>query len=81
MLLGVPVSVVMLVLAWWWLTRKDFGIGSSADSGELIRDELAKLGAMSRGEKLVALVFLVTAAAWIFRPLLSASLMPWLSDT
>lgn len=81
MLLGVPVSVVMLVLAWWWLTRKDFGIGSSADSGEMIRDELAKLGAMSRGEKLVALVFLVTAAAWIFRPLLSASLMPWLSDT
>jgi sodium-dependent dicarboxylate transporter 2/3/5 len=47
----------------------------------MIRDELAKLGAMSRGEKLVALVFLVTAAAWIFRPLLSASLMPWLSDT
>ncbi|GGC74187.1 SLC13 family permease [Marinobacter halophilus] len=81
MLLGVPVSVVMLVLAWWWLTRKDFGVGGSADSGEMIREELAKLGSMSRGEKLVALVFLTTASAWIFRPLLSVNLMPWLSDT
>jgi sodium-dependent dicarboxylate transporter 2/3/5 len=36
---------------------------------------------MSRGERLVAVVFVITATAWIFRPLLSASLMPWLSDT
>ena len=81
MLLGVPVSVTMLVLAWWWLTRKDFGVDGSAGSGEMIREELAKLGSMSRGEKLVALVFVMTASAWIFRPLLSANLMPWLSDT
>ncbi|MFO8140613.1 MAG: DASS family sodium-coupled anion symporter [Marinobacter sp.] len=81
MLLGVPVSVVMLVLTWWWLTRKDFGIGGSAGSSDMIHEELAKLGSMSRGEKLVALVFVLTASAWIFRPLLSASLMPWLSDT
>ena len=27
MLLGVPVTVVMLALAWWWLTRRDFGLG------------------------------------------------------
>ena len=26
MLLGVPVTVVMLALAWWWLTRHDFGL-------------------------------------------------------
>ena len=81
MLLGVPVTVVMLMLSWWWLTRKDFGIGVSGSSGQMIRDELAKLGPMSRGEKLVAMVFAFTATAWIFRPLLSAGLMPWLSDT
>ena len=39
------------------------------------------MGPLGRGEKLVAAVFLVTASAWIFRPLLSDSLMPWLSDT
>ena len=81
MVLGVPVTLVMLVLTWWWLTRRDFGIGQASDSGQMIRDELAKLGVMSRGERLVAVVFVITATAWIFRPLLSASLMPWLSDT
>lgn len=81
MVLGVPVTLVMLVLTWWWLTRRDFGIGRASDSGQMIRDELAKLGVMSRGERLVAVVFVITATAWIFRPLLSASLIPWLSDT
>ena len=81
MLLGVPVTVVMLVLAWWWLTRRDFGLGDSGDGGKAIREELEALGPLGKGEKLVALVFLITASAWIFRPLLSDSLMPWLSDT
>jgi len=81
MLLGLPVSVVMLLLVWWWLTRIDFGIGRADDSGEMIRRELEALGPLGRGEKLVGLVFLLTASAWIFRPLLSANLAPWLSDT
>lgn len=81
MLLGLPVSVVMLSLTWWWLTRRDFGLGQQAGSGEMIRDELKALGPLRRGEKLVALVFVITAAAWVFRPLLADGLMPWLSDT
>ncbi|MBL3556552.1 MULTISPECIES: SLC13 family permease [Marinobacter] len=81
MLLGIPVSLVMLSLTWWWLTRRDFGLGSQAGSGDMIQDELKALGALQKGEKLVALVFVVTAAAWIFRPLLSDGFMPWLSDT
>lgn len=81
MVLGVPVTLLMLMLTWWWLTRRDFGIGQASDSDQMIRDELAKLGVMSQGERLVAVVFVITATAWIFRPLLSASLMPWLSDT
>ena len=81
MLLGIPVSLVMLSLTWWWLTRRDFGLGSQAGSGDMIREELKALGPLQKGEKLVALVFVVTAAAWIFRPLLSDGFMPWLSDT
>uniref|UniRef100_UPI0035679A9F SLC13 family permease n=1 Tax=Marinobacter sp. TaxID=50741 RepID=UPI0035679A9F len=81
MLLGVPVTIVMLSLAWWWLTRRDFGLARQGDSGDLIGDELAALGPLGKGEKLVGVVFLLTAAAWIFRPLLSDGLMPWLSDT
>ncbi|MGB1950803.1 MAG: SLC13 family permease [Marinobacter sp.] len=81
MLIGVPVTVVMLTLTWWWLTRTDFGIAADGNSGALIRDELKALGPLRHGEKLVAAVFVLTAAAWIFRPLLADELMPWLSDT
>ncbi|MFT7365763.1 MAG: sodium-dependent dicarboxylate transporter 2/3/5 [Marinobacter psychrophilus] len=81
MLLGMPVAVVMLLLVWSWLTRVDFGIGRADDSSEMIRREIEALGPLGRGEKLVGLVFVLTASAWIFRPLLSANLAPWLSDT
>ncbi len=81
MLLGVPVSAVMLVLIWWWLTRSGFELGDTGQSGDLIRDKFQELGPLSRGERRVALVFVITAAAWIFRPLLSDTLLPWLDDT
>lgn len=82
MLIGLPVSVVMLTLVWWRLTLRDFGaLGAGVGKGEVIRDELEQLGSMSRGEKLVAMVFCLTAGAWVFRPLLSAQWMPWLTDT
>jgi sodium-dependent dicarboxylate transporter 2/3/5 len=81
MLLGLPVAVVMLLLVWWWLTRVDFGIDRADDSNEMVRREIEALGPLGRGEKLVGLVFVLTASGWIFRPLLSANLAPWLSDT
>lgn len=81
MLLGVPVAIVMLGLVWWWLTRRDFGLSTQEGTGDAIRDELTAMGQMSRGEKLVAVVFALTASAWVFRPLLSANIAPWLTDT
>ena len=82
MLIGVPVSAAMLVAIWVWLARKDFGLGEqSAHSSAGLREQLNELGPMSRGEKLVGTVFVLTAMAWIFQPLLSASLIPWLNDT
>lgn len=79
MLLGVPVAVVMMVFTWWRLTRKGFTLKGS-DSSVAIREALAELGPMSRGEKLVALVFVLAALAWIFRPIL-ANYVPGLNDT
>ena len=55
---------------WWWLTRGGFNLAGH-DSTQLIRSELAELGPLSRGEKLVALVFVVTALAWVFQPLIA----------
>lgn len=81
MLIGLPVSLTMLLLIWWWLTRRTFDLGTRADSTTLIREELRGLGAMSSAENRVAIIFALTALAWIVQPLLSASWFPWLSDT
>lgn len=81
MLLGVPVSLVMLALAWWWLTRRDFALDARKGGENLIREQLSALGALTKAEKWIACIFLATAAAWIIRPLLSDNGLPWLSDT
>jgi sodium-dependent dicarboxylate transporter 2/3/5 len=77
MLVGVPLSAVMLVLCWLWLTRVAHPMKLLRVPGgrRLIETELRGLGAWSRGELFTGMVFAVTALAWIFRPFL-VSLLP-----
>jgi sodium-dependent dicarboxylate transporter 2/3/5 len=70
MLLGLPLSIGMLIFIWWSLTRGGFHL-AGGDSSGLLKKEMAALGPMSRAEKLVAVVFVLAAAAWIFQPLLA----------
>ncbi len=72
MLLGVPVVAIMLPITWLLLTRLLFPSHQIAieDPGVVVQRELAALGVMSRGEKLVAMVFLGAALGWIFRTFL-----------
>ncbi|MBX3365121.1 MAG: SLC13/DASS family transporter [Phycisphaeraceae bacterium] len=72
MAVGVPTTLVFLPIAWLILTRIIFPIRFDELPGgrELIRAERRALGPVSRGERLVLVVFICTAAAWIFRPLL-----------
>jgi sodium-dependent dicarboxylate transporter 2/3/5 len=83
MLLGVPVVAVMLPVAWLLLTRLLFPshrIAIDDPRGVVVR-ELAAMGVMSRGEKLVGLVFLAAASGWILRtPLAKLTGLP-LDDT
>jgi sodium-dependent dicarboxylate transporter 2/3/5 len=81
MLMGVPVSAAMLVIAWLWLTRGGFNIDAGSIGAASLRQRLAALGVMSRGEKLVAAVFSATALCWITQPLLERTVAPWISDT
>jgi sodium-dependent dicarboxylate transporter 2/3/5 len=73
MLLGVPLSLVMLVATWFLLTRVLFPVGRREVEGarSTIARELAALGQASVAEKRVAIVFCATALAWILRPLLA----------
>lgn len=79
MLLGVPVAASMLLFTWWWLTRREFKF-KNENSAELIRAELASLGRWSKGEKLVSVVFTLTALAWIFQPFIK-NYLPGANDT
>jgi sodium-dependent dicarboxylate transporter 2/3/5 len=75
MQVGLPLSFVMLILCWILLTKilykVDFGHEGSA-SDNLFQNELRSLGPMSRGEILVAIVFVLTAMSWVFRPKLAS---------
>ena len=69
MLFAIPVVAALLLVCWVLLTKLLFPVSLKEIPGgrELIRSELASLGPVSRGEWTVAIVFLLTALAWISR--------------
>ena len=71
---GIPVVIVMLPLAWIMLTKIIFPARhlKIGDADSVIKNELAGLGAMSKGEKAVAIVFACAALGWILRKQLVA---------
>lgn len=72
LLIGGPFTLIFLPIAWLMITRVLFraDIGEIAGGRQHFNDEYRKLGPLSRGEKTVLAVFCVTAALWIFSPLL-----------
>jgi sodium-dependent dicarboxylate transporter 2/3/5 len=72
MLVGLPISAVMLYLAWILLTRVFF----RADDLNLenvragINHERMKMGRLGKAEKMTAVLFVTVALLWVFRPLL-----------
>jgi len=85
MMLGVPIVVTFIALAWLLITRVLFRFHLDEVPGgeQMIEDEIAELGSMSRGEKSVRAVFLLAAFCWIVPSLLSnigdlGKTMPWL---
>lgn len=85
MLLGVPVSIAMLAMAYFVLMRfgpqRNLVSGESQDVGrEVLRREQEKLGPMANGERLVLSCFLLAAILWITRkplPLGALTLPGW----
>ena len=65
---GLPFTIVMLPITWLLLTRVLYPPGDlSGDATKLIEQERKALGSISRGEKLTAMVFTLTALAWVLR--------------
>jgi solute carrier family 13 (sodium-dependent dicarboxylate transporter), member 2/3/5 len=72
MFIGVPVVITSIPVLYFMLTYIVFPIRLKEIQGEknLIHVELIKLGNISFPEKVVGIVFTVTALLWIFQPLL-----------
>ncbi|WP_017596252.1 SLC13 family permease [Nocardiopsis potens] len=86
MMVGLPLAAVFMVIAWFVLTKVVFppAIKKLEGGRELIRGELRAMGPASTAEKLVLLVFVSAAAAWVGIPLLADSAvggaLPWLAN-
>jgi sodium-dependent dicarboxylate transporter 2/3/5 len=67
MLLGVPIVLVLLPITWLLLTRVFFSLPQPVPSAT---QERARLTPLSRSQRIVAAVLVLTACLWILRPLL-----------
>lgn len=81
MAIGLPVALLALPLTYVVLVRIAFRVeGGEIPGGRaLIEREIAALGRMGRGERIVAATFLLAACGWIARPILQRW-VPGLSD-
>lgn len=72
MMIGVPLSAVMLPLAWLTLTRWVFKVDfiTSGDGRAALKRMKDELGPMTVPEKRIGIVFIALALTWIMRPLL-----------
>ena len=80
---GFPLSLVMLLATWFYLTR----IASRSEveclpgGRELIGRELEKLGKITKEEKRVLFVFVLVAAAWMVRGLIKVEALEMVHDS
>jgi sodium-dependent dicarboxylate transporter 2/3/5 len=80
---GFPISIVLLFVCWKYLTKYAFKLKKAEfPGGKLEISRLLKeLGKLSKEEKYVLVVFIVTAFCWITRSFLLQPFIPALDDT
>lgn len=83
MVFGVPLSLIMLIMVWYYLVAIAFPAGFKSLSGgdEFIADECLRLGPVQKEERWVMVVFGTVAAAWIGRSFVSIPAVQYLNDT
>ncbi len=76
MIFGVPLSILLLIFAWFLITKILFKVNQIDSSGidELIHDELKKLGKTTKEEKFIIAVGLMVGLLWITRGILSSAM-------
>jgi sodium-dependent dicarboxylate transporter 2/3/5 len=67
LLVGLPISIPMLALCWYWLVRLFKVRGEVGGLRSVLDQDEFKFGRLSGGERFVLAVFGLTALAWVFR--------------
>lgn len=84
LIMGIPLVMVLLTIS-FYILRLMFPyqkLGEIKEAGALIEEKLRDIGKLSKGEKAVLTIFLLTAFGWIFRAQINALLpAPVLNDT
>jgi len=79
---GLPLSLVMLTVTWFYLTRIAYPVRSADLPGvnKVIDRELSQLGPINREEKWVLGVFLAVSSAWIARGIINIPALSMVTD-
>lgn len=82
-MLGFPVSFILLIICWKYLTVFSFNFRQKEFPGGKaeISSQLEKLGKMGTQEATVLAVFALTAIFWITRSFLLSPFLPFVDDT
>ena len=80
---GIPISLILLTISWFYLTRVSFQFKNKTFPGgrEEIDVLLKDLGLMQREEKIVLSIFALTAFCWITRSFILETILPGIDDT
>lgn len=83
MVFALPLSILMLFLTWWYLTRVAHPpeLAELPGGRQIIRQKLQALGPMSRQEKQVLAVFLTVALLWIVRGFIHIDALALVTDS
>jgi len=83
MLLGLPFSLLLLTIGWFYLTKIVFPIRTQGIPGgkEAIAMQLKQLGKISYQEKAVFAIFIGVALCWITNSFLLKKIIPGINDT
>ncbi|AGL00477.1 SLC13 family permease [Desulfoscipio gibsoniae] len=79
---GIPLAVVTLIFAWWYLTSVAYPVKIKELPGgmRVINDEIQKLGPISKAETQVAAVFVLVALLWISSSFVLKDFIPMIND-
>lgn len=80
---GLPISILLLTICWFYLTRVAFTFKQKSFPGGRaeIQRLLKELGDISKEERIVLCVFVLTALCWITRSFLLEKILPNIDDT